>query len=124
MFFDLLHFGSGPQAIHYFFFCLMALLGTIQGIAIRYGRPDLLWFEGWFGYALSGGIIVGSFVWFFLTDQEIFIPGLAGGELFTLFVIAFVVAVPLTRAIAFAATRLRALALQPKSPAREKEPLL
>ncbi len=123
MFFDLLHFGAGAQAIHYFTFCLAAILGTIQGVALRYRRADLLWVDGYLGYTLSALTIAGSFVWFFLTDQEIFIPGLAGGELFTLFVVAFVTAAPLTRLVAFFAARGRALALAPTHAAREKEPL-
>ncbi len=124
MFFNLLHFGSGPQALNYFLFCLAAILGTIQGVAVFYTRYDLLWFQGRLGYVFSLLTVVGSFVWFFLTDREIFIPGLAGGELFTLFVTAFIAAIPITRAVAFFTARARAFALAPKSPAREKEPLL
>jgi len=123
MFFDLLHFGSAQQAIDYFLFCFAAILGTIQGVAVRYGRLDLLWFHGRLGYAFSLLTVAGSFIWFFLSDQEIFIPGLAGGELFTLFVVAFFVAVPTTRLGAFVAARVRALAAAPETPAREKEPL-
>ncbi|MDE3091964.1 MAG: hypothetical protein KGJ80_21535 [Chloroflexota bacterium] len=124
MFFDLLHFGSGSQALNYFLFCFAAILGTIQSVAVHYKRLDLMWFEGHFGYGFSLLTVAGSFVWFFLTDREIFIPGLAGGELFTLFIVAFLAAVPVTRAIALVAARVRALALPPKRPAREKEPLL
>jgi len=124
MFFDLLHFGSGPQAVNYFVFCLAGVLGTIQIVAARYSRFDLLWFEGRLGYAFGALTVVSSFVWFFLTDQEIFIPGLAGGELFTLFVSAFIVAIPTTRVVTFAAARVRAFAVAPKTPAREKEPLI
>jgi hypothetical protein len=123
MFFDLLHFGAGPQAIHYFAFCLAAILGTIQGVAVRYRRADLRWVDGRLGYALSALTISGGFLRFFSTDQEIFIPGLAGGELFTLFIAAFVTALPITRLIAFFAARMRALTLAPTHAAREKEPL-
>jgi hypothetical protein len=122
MFLDLLHFGSGLQAIHYFIFSLVGILGTIQGVAVRYHRRDLVWLDRRKGYALSALMVAGSFVWFFLVDQDIFIPGLAGGELFTLFAAAFVVAVPITRAIAFFAARVRALSA-PERAAREEEPL-
>ncbi len=122
MFLDLLHFGSGLQAMHYFIFCLVAVLGAIQGAAARSQRRDLLWFEGQAGYALGALMIAGGYVWFFVADEEIFIPGLAGGELFTLFVVAFVVAVPTTRAIAFALERARALPTPQPRPARKKEP--
>ena len=121
MLFDLLHFGDGPQAIHYFFFCFVAILGIIQGVASRYARRDLLWIEAKVGYGLCALLVAGSFVWFFVTDEEIFIPGLAGGELFTIFVAAFIAAVPVTRIVAFALARVRLLALvQPT--ARGKEP--
>lgn len=122
MFFDLLHFGSGLQAIHYFFFSLVGILGAIQGVAVRYHRSDLLWLDDRKGYVLSALMVAGSFVWFFRVDQDIFIPGLAGGELFTLFAAAFVVAVPITRVVAFFAARVRALST-PERTAREKEPL-
>ena len=124
MFLNLLHFGSGPQAVNYFVFCLAAILGTIQGVAVRYNRSDLLWLERRGGYVFSALTVAGSLVWFFLTDQEIFIPGLAGGELFTLFVAAFVIAIPVTRIVAFIATRMRALATAPERTPREKEPLI
>jgi hypothetical protein len=124
MFLDLLHFGSGAQAVHYFLFCLGGILGTIQGVAVHYERGDLVWFDGRGGYVFSLLAVAGSFVWFFLTDQDIFVPGLAGGELFALFTAAFVVAVPITRVLAFGAARVRATVAAPKRPAREKEPLL
>lgn len=123
MLFDLLHFGSGPQAIHYFILCFTAILGTIQGVAARYNQRDLLWIEGRGGYAFSALTIAASFVWFFLTDDEIFAPGLAGGELFAIFLAAFVIAVPTSRTIAFTLARMRSLAIAQKSVAREKEPL-
>ena len=122
MFLNLLHFGAGPQAANYFVFCFAGILGTIQGVAVRYGRVDLIWLEERAGYLLSTLMVAGSFMWFFLTDQEIFIPGLAGGELFTLFIAALVVAIPLTRIVAFFAARVRTLAAAPTRAPREKEP--
>jgi len=103
----LLHFGSGDQATHYFALCLGAILGTLQIVAARYKRADLLWLEERAGFALGIVLVVGSFVWFFATDKEIFVPGLAGGEFFTLFAAAFATATPLTRVVAFALSRLR-----------------
>ena len=122
MFLDLLHFGAGTQAVNYFVFCLAAILGTIQGVAVRYGRSDLVWLGDRAGYAASVLMVAGSFVWFFTTDREIFIPGLAGGELFTLFVSALVIAIPLTRLIAYFAARVRLLAAASARSSREKEP--
>lgn len=101
MLFDLLHFGDGPQAINYFILCFFAILGTLQFVAIRYNRRDLIWLGGQAGIALSMVLIAGSFIWFFATDKEIYIPGLAGGELFTIFVFAIALTVPTTRALAF-----------------------
>ena len=124
MFLNLLHFGAGSQAVNYFVFCLAAIVGTIQGVAVRYGRTDLVWLEERAGYTFSAVMVAGSFVWFFLTDREIFIPGLAGGELSTLFVAALVVAIPLTRIVAFCAARVRVLAAAPGRTTREKEPLV
>lgn len=117
MVFDLLHLGDGLQAMHYFGLCFVAILGTLQGVAARFKRHDLLWFEPRIAYLVGGIAIVGSFIWFLITDQEIFIPGLAGGELFTIFAAAFVIAVPITRAVAWISVRLRVPVL-----AREKEP--
>ena len=122
MFLNLLHLGAGTQAVNYFVFCLTAILGTIQGVAVRYRRTDLVWLEERPGYALGALMAAGSFVWFFMTDREIFIPGLAGGELFTLFVTALLVAIPLTRMVAYVAARARVLAAAPARSPREKEP--
>jgi hypothetical protein len=120
--FELLHFGTGMQAIHYFLFCLVAILGTLQAVAARYRNCDLIWFEGGVGYILGAMGIAGGFAWFFLTDDEIFTPGLAGSELFIVFATAFLVAVPVTRMVAFGMSRLRALSPIPR-PEREKETL-
>lgn len=122
MFFDLLHFESGAQAIHYFILCFISILGTIQVVAAHYNHPDLPWFEKRAAYAFGGLAIASSFAWFFLTDEELFIPGLAGGELSSIFFAAFVVAVPATRIIAFVSrnallTRAQKRARRAKDPA-------
>lgn len=120
--FDLLHLGTGTQAAHYFIACLVAILGTIQTVAARYQRRELLWFEGRAGYLLGALCVVGGLAWFFLTDDEIFTPGLAGGELFTVFAAAFLAAVVFTRVVALGLDRLRSLVPESR-PQREKEPL-
>ncbi len=120
--FDLLHFGTGPQAVHYLILCFVAILGTLQMVATRFHRRDLMWFEGRGGYVFGACAVAAGFIWFFLVDDEIFTPGLAGAELFVLFVVPFVAAVPVTRAIAFALGRLGWLA--PAPALREKEPSL
>ena len=123
MLFDLLHFGSGYQAVHYFLFCFMAIIGTLQGVAIRYNRRDLIWIEERGGYVFGVLTVSASFLWFFLTDEEIFIPGLAGGELFILFIAARLAAVPVTRVVHVLLVRARLLTVVPESSAREEEPL-
>ncbi len=122
MFFDLLHLGSGLQALHYLLLCLFAILGTIQGVATRYQRQDLRWFEGRTGYLFSVIVVATSFIWFFAVDEEAFIPGLAGGELFTLFIVALIVAVPITRMIAWVVKQTRAFIAELQA-AQEKEPI-
>lgn len=136
MFLDLLHFGDGPQAFNYFVLCFFALLGTLQFVALRYHRRDLMWLDGHIGIALSILLILASFVWFFITDQEIFIPGLAGGELFTLFMLAFLLVVPITRMLAFGSNQIGAWQRHPQamrrllrrrwtaSHSKEKEPIV
>ncbi len=120
--FDLLHLGTGTQAAHYFTSCLVAILGTLQAVAARYQRREVLWLDGWAAYFFGAVCVVGSLAWFFLTDEEIFTPGLAGGELFTVFAAAFLAAVLLTRILAFGLNRLRSLAPVSRRE-REKEPL-
>lgn len=116
-FFGLVNIISIDQAIHYVIFCFVAILGAIQFAAARYRRADLVWLEGRNGYVLSATLVIGSFFYFFIVDQEIFIPGLAGGEFFTIFALALVGAVPVTRIIAFVLARMRAPVVS-----REKEP--
>ncbi len=106
-FIELLHFGTGTQAVHYFLFCLVAVLGTLQAVAARYQNCDLLWFEGRVGYLLGMLAVAGGFAWFFLVDEEIFTPGLAGSELFIVFAGASLAALVVTRIVAFALNRLR-----------------
>jgi hypothetical protein len=120
--FDLLHLGTGTQAAHYFISCLVAILGTLQAVAARYQRHELLWLEGQAGYLLGALCVAGGLAWFFLADDEIFTPGLAGGELFAVFTAAFLAAVVVTRVLAFGLNRLRSLAPE-AGPQREKEPL-
>ncbi len=120
--FDLLHFGTGTQAAHYFIACLVATLGTLQAVAVRYQRCELLWLEGLAGYVLGAVCVAGGLAWFFLTDDEIFTPGLAGAELFAVFGAAFLVAILFARIIAFGLNWLRSLAPVSRTQ-REKEPL-
>lgn len=127
--FDLLHFGSGVQAIHYWILCLTSILGTIQCAAVRYHRNDLVWINGRGGYVFGLASILAGFAWFFLVDEEAFVPGLAGAELFTVFAAAFVIAVPVTRLFSFGLSRIAIFFPAPPraplpEPISEDEPLL
>ncbi|MCL4394812.1 MAG: hypothetical protein M1482_08440 [Chloroflexi bacterium] len=124
MFLNLLHFGSGAQATDYFVLCFFGILGTLQAVAVRYRREDLLWIDGRPGYFLAAALIAGGYVWYFVVDTEIFIPGLAGGELFTLFATAFAVAIPVTRVAALGFAHVRAPSLAPEREVSDEEPLL
>jgi hypothetical protein len=120
--FDLLHFGTGLQAVHYFVFCFTAITGVLQWVATRYNLRDLVWFKGNGGYLFGPAAIIAGGVWFFLTDEEIFIPGLAGGELFLVFVGAFLASISFTRVANSFLARVRTPILVAKN-RREKEPL-
>ncbi len=122
MFLDLLHFGSGSQALHYFVACLIAVTGTLQWVAARYCLRDLLWFEGRAGYVIGPLAILGGLGWFFVVDDQVFIPGLAGGELFLIFASAFFASVSLTRLINAVLARAYSPVVISKTRSCEKEP--
>jgi hypothetical protein len=115
----ILNFGEGLLWLHYLVFCIVASLGALQ-IAAAHARmvglmlltPRL---SGWLGLALG----VGAYVWFFTIQPDLFIPGLAGGELFTLFLGGFVVALVLALALGILSNRLLAPAGFRPPPARE-----
>lgn len=123
-FLDLLHFGTGDQAWHYAVFSFVAIMGTLQVVAARFDRQELVWVEGRNGMLLGALVVAAGFIWFFWVDGEIFTPGLAGGELFVLFSVAFAAAVPFCRAVALVLHHVRSLGPVAARPRREKEPLL
>lgn len=103
----MLNFGSGPQALHYFILCFVAILAAIQISATIYHRQDFMWTSSRAGLYLGALAIAAGFIWFFWVDSEIFIPGLAGGEMTAIFVAAFALAVPTARGIAHLARLFR-----------------
>jgi pimeloyl-ACP methyl ester carboxylesterase len=84
-----LHFISIELTAKYLGLCFFASLGTLQLVAARYDFIDLALLDrraqplG--GYLLGSVLVVGSFSVFFAITPEVFVPGLAGSELFTLF---------------------------------------
>jgi hypothetical protein len=74
---------------NYFILCFVAGLGTLQWAAARHHKVGISllgqWGLGRLGQAV-GLLLVGvSFAWFFAVTPGLFSPGLAGGELSTLF---------------------------------------
>lgn len=106
MFFNLLHFTGGSLPYNYFLFAFVAALGVLQIVAARYNRSRLLIFAPNVSTALGCIMLVGAFVWFFNIQADLFIPGLAGGELFLEFAGAFASALIVTRLIALARMKL------------------
>lgn len=96
---DLVNFGEGTLPYNYFYFCFFASIGVLQMVAARYARGNLLWFSPTYSFVLGGLATLGAFVWFFSFKEDIFIPGLAGGELAIEFGGAFLLAVLATRVI-------------------------
>jgi hypothetical protein len=74
---------------NYFILCFVACLGTLQWVAARTHNPAISWLGqwglGWPGWGIGLLLLFGSFTWFFITTPGLFAPGLAGGELSTLF---------------------------------------
>lgn len=75
---------------NYFLLAFWACLGLLQWIAARRSHLGLSllgsWGLGWGGPILGGLGVIISFGWFFHSTPGLFEPGLAGGELSTLFV--------------------------------------
>lgn len=89
---------------NYFILCFVACLGTLQWAAARNYNPALSWLGrrglGRLGQAVGLFLACGAFGWFFAVTPGLFRPGLAGGELSTLFVAAGLCALLVTRLVA------------------------
>jgi hypothetical protein len=86
---------------NYFIFCFVACLGILQWAAARNHKPTLSLLSrrglGRLGQGLGLFLVCGSFGWFFTVTPGLFTPGLAGGELSTLFVAAGLCTLLVTR---------------------------
>ncbi len=102
----ILYFGEGTLAIGYLLFCTVASLGVLQVVASRARLVGLSIlpapFAGWLGAAL----VVLAYGGFFYLQPDLFIPGLAGGELFILCLAGFVFALLLTLGLGVLSARL------------------
>ncbi|MBS1253205.1 MAG: hypothetical protein MAG451_02254 [Anaerolineales bacterium] len=96
----MLHFFPPGMLERYLLFAFLAVLGVLQLIAAHYrwvgfslpGRQRWEW-----GYALGGGLLGSAYLWFFSRVQHlIFVPGLAGTELFTVFAASTLLALAAT----------------------------
>lgn len=88
---------------HYFILCFVACLGTLQWAAARSHKPAISWLGrwglGWPGLGIGLLLVVGSLGWFFDATPGLFTPGLAGGELSTLFVAGSLSALAVARLV-------------------------
>ena len=74
---------------NYFILCFLACLGILQWSAARHQRLPLSvlgpWGLGWSGMIVGLSLTIAAFGWFFWATPRLFQPGLAGGELSSLF---------------------------------------
>lgn len=86
---------------NYFILCFVACLGTLQWAAARTQNLAISWLGRWGlgrpGEGIGLLLIFSSFTWFFAATPGLFTPGLAGGELSSLFVAAGLCALLVTR---------------------------
>ncbi len=94
----LLNFGEGLLALNYLIFCTVASLGVLQFVAGRARLVGLMVLPAQWSRWLGAVVVVSAYVWFFSVQPDLFIPGLAGGEFFTLFAIGFLLALALALA--------------------------
>ena len=108
----ILNFGEGLLALNYYLFCVLASLGAVQIAASHARLVGLLFWSPsisrWVGLALSAG----AFSWFLTVQPDLFIPGLAGSELFVLCLLGFITAVLLSLGLGILSVRI----LKPRSP--------
>ena len=88
---------------NYFILCFVACLGILQWTAARKYTPVLSLLGrrglGRPGQGIGLFLVCGSFGWFFAVTPGLFAPGLAGGELSSLFVTAGLCALLVTRLV-------------------------
>lgn len=86
---------------NYFVLCFVVCLGTLQWVAGRNHKPALSflgqWGLGWPGIICGALLVIGGFAWYFAFTPGLFAPGLAGGELSTLFAVGGLSAVAVTK---------------------------
>lgn len=106
----ILNFGEGPLAVNYLIFTTVASFGVIQYVAARGRIVGLMPLPGNIGSRLGLVLVAGAYAWFFTIQPDLFIPGLAGGEFFTLFSVGFVLAFFLSISLGIIRNRVSAFA--------------
>jgi hypothetical protein len=106
MLFGLLNFGEGNLALNYLIFCIVASLGTVQFAAARARLIGLLLLPPKVSAWLGAGLVIGAYAWFFGTTPDLFIPGLAGGELSTLAALGFAISVVIALGLGVVSNRI------------------
>jgi hypothetical protein len=102
----ILNFGEGLLGVNYLIFTTLASLGVLQFVAGRGRLVGLILFSSRLSKWLGVALVAGAYVWFFAFQPDLLIPGLAGGELFTLFLVGFVLALLISVALGIMANRL------------------
>jgi hypothetical protein len=102
----ILNFGEGSLAANYLIFTTVASLGVLQFVAGRGRLVGLMLFSPRLSRWLGLALVFGAYVWFFATQPDLLIPGLAGGEFFTLFFMGFVLAALISIALGIVNNRI------------------
>ena len=108
----ILNFGEGLLPLTFLVMVTVASLGAIQIAAAQARLIGLLLLPIAYSRWLGAGLVAGSYIWFFSVQPGLFIPGLAGGELFTLFLIGFGLSVLIS--LGFVALAIVACAAMPR----------
>lgn len=87
--FGLLNLGEGILALNYLIFCALAGLGVIQFAAGRENLRGLMILPSKLNQWVGVALVAFAYLWFFTNQPDLFIPGLAGGELSTLSILGF-----------------------------------
>ncbi len=116
----ILNFGEGLLGLNYLIFCTAASLGALQLVATHARLVGLMFLPVLATRWLGAILVVGAFAWFFMVQPDLFIPGLAGGEFFTLFVVGFGGALVILLGLSVLANRVLVRAGWTLAPGRER----
>lgn len=104
-FFGLLMLGEANLSLDYILFCGIGSFGALQFVAGKYERTDLTCLPSRAAQIFGALLVVFSFVWFFTVREDLFIPGLAGGEFLIYALVAFLGSYILARLLGIVSLR-------------------